>query len=51
MTQYIDSDDVPDTRTAAKIGRAKGRIALNGTAIPAEIMIGIKETALRAHSD
>ena len=49
VTEYIDSDHVPDSKTAARIGRAKGRIDLNDTAIPAETITQMKETALRAH--
>ena len=49
VAQYIHSDHVPDKRTAARIGRAKGRIALDGSHIPAEVIIEMKEMALRAH--
>ena len=49
VAQYMHSDHVPDKRTAARIGRAKGRIALDGTPIPAEVIMEMKETALRAH--
>ena len=50
VASYMKSDHVPDKRTAARIGRAKGRIALDGTPIPAEVIMEMKETALKAHT-
>ena len=49
VAQYEKSDRVPDRMSAERIGRAKGRIALNGTPIPGELIMGIKETALKAN--
>ena len=49
VASYMESDKVPDKKTAARIGRAKGRIALTGTPIPAEVIIEMKEMALKAH--
>ena len=47
VAQYEKSDHVPDKKSAERIGRAKGRIDLDGTPIPAEVIMEIKETALR----
>ena len=42
------SDHVPDRILAERIGRAKGRAELAGSSVPADLIIEIKETALRA---
>ena len=49
VASYMKSNYVPDKRTAARVGRAKGRIALDGTPIPAQVIMEMKETGLRAH--
>ena len=42
------SDHVPDRILAERIGRAKGRAELAGSSVPADLIMEIKETALRA---
>ena len=48
LAQYEKSGQVLDRETAVKIGRAKARLELHNTPVPADLIMEMKEIALRA---